>query len=246
MSTPVMSGTRLAGIIGTGPWPGPAYDALTTRISRAIGDGRIPVGARLPSEREVAAATGLSRTTATRAFAKLREQGFVHTRRGSGSVVRLPEVPGGRIDHLLTPTGSNEAEIDLTCTASVAPPWLLEAYERAVANVHAYLPGTGYYPSGLPVLREIIAERFTARGVRTDPDQILITSGAFGAVAIAVRALSEGRGRVLIESPTYPNAIATLEGAGASLIPYPLEQGPDGHHWDIDAMDHIARQTRVR
>ncbi|WP_240518515.1 PLP-dependent aminotransferase family protein [Brevibacterium aurantiacum] len=246
MSTPVMSGTRLAGIIGTGPWPGPAYDALTTRISRAIGDGRIPVGARLPSEREVAAATGLSRTTATRAFAKLREQGFVHTRRGSGSVVRLPEVPGGRIDHLLTPTGSNEAEIDLTCTASVAPPWLLEAYERAVANVHAYLPGTGYYPSGLPVLREIIAERFTARGVRTDPDQILITSGAFGAVAIAVRALSEGRGRVLIESPTYPNAIATLEGAGASLIPYPLEQGPDGHHWDIDAMDHIAHQTRVR
>ncbi|WP_244223298.1 PLP-dependent aminotransferase family protein [Brevibacterium aurantiacum] len=246
MSTPVMSGTRLAGIIGTGPWPGPAYDALTTRISRAIGDGRIPVGARLPSEREVAAATGLSRTTATRAFAKLREQGFVHTRRGSGSVVRLPEVPGGRIDHLLTPTGSNEAEIDLTCTASVAPPWLLEAYERAVANVHAYLPGTGYYPSGLPVLREIIAERFSARGVRTDPDQILITSGAFGAVAIAVRALSEGRGRVLIESPTYPNAIATLEGAGASLIPYPLEQGTEGHHWDIDAMDHIARQTRVR
>ncbi|AZT95371.1 PLP-dependent aminotransferase family protein [Brevibacterium aurantiacum] len=236
----------MAGIIGTGPWPGPAYDALTTRISRAIGDGRIPVGARLPSEREVAAATGLSRTTATRAFAKLREQGFVHTRRGSGSVVRLPEVPGGRIDHLLTPTGSNEAEIDLTCTASVAPPWLLEAYERAVANVHAYLPGTGYYPSGLPVLREIIAERFSARGVRTDPDQILITSGAFGAVAIAVRALSEGRGRVLIESPTYPNAIATLEGAGASLIPYPLEQGTEGHHWDIDAMDHIARQTRVR
>ncbi|MDN6124163.1 MAG: winged helix-turn-helix domain-containing protein, partial [Brevibacterium sp.] len=118
MNTLVMSGSRLAGIIGTGPWPGPAYDSLTAAISRAIGDGRIPVGARLPSEREVAAATGLSRTTASRAFAKLREQGFILTRRGSGSVVQLPEVPGGRIDHLLTPAGADEAEIDLTCTAS--------------------------------------------------------------------------------------------------------------------------------
>lgn len=246
MSTPIMSGPRLADIIGTGPWPGPAYESLTAGISRAIGDGRIPVGARLPSEREVAAATGLSRTTTTRAFGKLRDQGFVITRRGSGSVVRLPEVPGGRIDHLLTPAGADEAEIDLTCTAAVAPPWLLGAYERAVTQIHAYLPGTGYYPSGLPVLRELIADRYTTRGVRTDPGQILITSGAFGAVSIAVRALNEGRSRVLIESPTYPNAIATLEGAGASLIPYPLERGSAGHHWDIEAMDHIARQTRVR
>lgn len=244
MNTPVMSGSRLAGIIGTGPWPRPAYDSLTAGISRAIGDGRIPVGARLPSEREIAAATGLSRTTTSRTFAKLREQGFLLTRRGSGSVVRLPEVPGGRIDHLLTPAGAHEAEIDLSCTASVAPPWLLGAYERAVSQIHAYLPGTGYYPSGLPVLRELIAESYTARGVRTAPDQILITSGAFGAVAIAVRALN--RGRVLIESPTYPNAIATLEGAGASLVAYPLELGSAGHHWDIEAMDHIARQTRAR
>lgn len=246
MGTAVMSGTRLAGIIGRGPWPGPAYESLTAAISRAIGDGRIPVGVRLPSERDVAAATGLSRTTTTRAYAKLREQGFVLTRRGSGSVVQLPEVPGGRIDHLLAPAGANETEIDLTCTASVAPPWLLGAYERAVTQVHAYLPGTGYYPSGLPVLKELIAEAYTARGVRTDSDQILITSGALGGVAIAVRALIEGRGRVLIESPTYPNAIATLEGAGASLVPYPLELGDGGHHWDIGAMDHIARQTRVR
>lgn len=246
LNSTVMSGTRLAGVIGTGPWPGPAYESLTTAMSRAIADGRIPVGVRLPSEREVASATGLSRTTTTRAFSKLREQGFVLTRRGSGSVVRLPEVPGGRIDHLLTPADADEAEIDLTCTASTAPPRLLGAYDRAVAKVHAYLPGTGYYPSGLPVLKELIAERYTARGVRTDPDQILITSGAFGAVAIGVRALIEGRGRVLVESPTYPNAIATLEGAGASLIPYPLELDDHGHHWDIEAMGHIAAQAHAR
>ena len=246
MKAPVMSGHRIASVIGTGPWPGPAYESLTAAISRAIGDGRIPVGTRLPSERELAEAIGLSRTTTTRAYSILREQEFVITRQGSGSVVKLPTVPGGRIDHLLSPVGADETEIDLTCTATVASTWLLNAYERAVSQLSAYLPGTGYYPSGIPVLRELIAERYTARGVRTAADQILITSGAFGAVAIAARALIQGSGRALIESPTYPNVIATLEGAGASLVPYPLELGPEGHSWDIAGMEHLARQTRIR
>ena len=51
---------------------------------------------------------------------------------------------------------------------------------------------------------------------------------------------------MLVESPTYPNAIATLEGAGASLVTYPLEFGPQGHHWDIDAMDQLIGQMRPR
>lgn len=256
MTPTTMSGSRLAGIIGTGPWPSPAYDSLHDAISRVIADGRLPVGTRLPSERDLAAAVGLSRTTTTRTYGLLREQGFLVTRRGSGSIVRLPQVPGGRIDHLLTPAGTDDTEIDLTCTAQVASPWLMGAYDRAMTQLPAYLPGTGYYPSGLPVLREAVADRFTQRGARTDPDQILITSGAFGAVAIAVRALLQGsaadpsdRGssrRILIESPTYPNAIATLEGAGASLMSYPLEIGADGHYWDLAAMDQALQRTRIR
>ncbi|MGO2036112.1 MAG: PLP-dependent aminotransferase family protein [Brevibacterium sp.] len=256
MNPSAMSGNRLAGIIGTGPWPSPAYETLHAAISRVIADGRLPVGTRLPSERELAAAIGLSRTTTTRTYGLLREQGFLLTRRGSGSVVRLPNVPGGRIDHLLTPAGADESEIDLTCTAQVASPWLMGAYDRALTQLPAYLPGTGYYPSGLPVLREAIAERFTQRGAPTDPDQILITSGAFGAVAIAVRALLQGPDaqssdrrssrRILIESPTYPNAIATLEGAGASLVSYPLEIGEGGHYWDLAAMDQVMHRSRIR
>ncbi|SMX80616.1 transcriptional regulator, GntR family [Brevibacterium iodinum ATCC 49514] len=255
MSTPVLGAKRLVGIIGDGPWKAPAFESLAAAVTAAITDGRLPVGVRLPSERELAAAIGLSRTTTGRAYAQLREQEFILTRRGSGSVVQLPSVPGGRIDHLLSPAGADEAEIDLTCTAPVAAPDILGAYDRALSRLGAYLPGTGYYPSGLPVLREIIADRYTRRGAPTDPDQILITSGALGGAAIAVRALLDGAARlggtrstsrVLVESPTYPNAIATLEGAGASLVTYPVEFGPQGHHWDIDAMDQLMGQMRPR
>lgn len=115
--TTAMSARRLAALIGTGPWQPPAYESLAATIARAITDGRIPVGVRLPSERELAAALGLSRTTSTRAYSRLRELGYVRTRRGSGSLVELPQVPGGRIDHLLAPAGPQPGGIDLTCTA---------------------------------------------------------------------------------------------------------------------------------
>ena len=255
MSTLVMGAKRLVGIIGDGPWKTPAFESLAAAVAAAITDGRLPVGARLPSERELASATGLSRTTTGRAYAQLREHEYILTRRGSGSVVQLPSVPGGRIDHLLSPAGADETEIDLTCTAPFAAPDILDAYDRALTRLGAYLPGTGYYPSGLPVLREIIADRYTRRGAPTDPDQILITSGALGGAAIAVRALLDGgarfggarsTSRVLVESPTYPNAIATLEGAGATLVTYPLEFGSQGHHWNIDAMDQLMGQMRPR
>ena len=107
MSTLVMGAKRLVGIIGDGPWKTPAFESLAAAVAAAITDGRLPVGARLPSERELASATGLSRTTTGRAYAQLREQEYILTRRGSGSVVQLPSVPGGRIDHLLSPAGAD-------------------------------------------------------------------------------------------------------------------------------------------
>lgn len=244
--TTAMSARRLAALIGTGPWQPPAYESLAATIARAITDGRIPVGVRLPSERELAAALGLSRTTSTRAYSRLRELGYVRTRRGSGSLVELPQVPGGRIDHLLAPAGPQPGGIDLTCTATLAPIGVLDAYDRALSKLHAYLPGTGYYPSGIPQLREIIAERYTRRGLRTHPDEVLITSGALGGAAIGIRALLGGSGGVLVESPSYPNAIATIAAAGARIVPYPLEVTEAGHHWDVPAMGQSMRDGRVR
>lgn len=101
-------------------------------LRHAIADGRVPQGTRLPAERELTTPVGVSRTTVTRAYAELRDQGFILTRRGSGSVVRLPEVPGGRIDHLLAPSPLEGDILDLTCTAQGAPAGLTHAFARAL------------------------------------------------------------------------------------------------------------------
>ncbi|WP_394804717.1 GntR family transcriptional regulator [Clavibacter capsici] len=68
----------------------PAYRALADGIRRLVLDGRVPVEARLPAERELAAALGLSRTTVAAAYAALRATGHLASRRGSGSDARSP------------------------------------------------------------------------------------------------------------------------------------------------------------
>src|SRR4051794_34281389 len=72
---------------------GPAYYGLADAIRLLIVDGRIPVGARLPSERAMADALRVSRTTVTAAYAQLREDGYLNARRGARSTTALPITP---------------------------------------------------------------------------------------------------------------------------------------------------------
>lgn len=234
-----VAASRVAALIGTFNRE-PAYLGLAEGLRIVITDGRVPVGVRLPSERDLTAALGLSRTTVTRAYAELRERGFLVSRQGSGSVAALPASRGLRGDHLLPPGDLPEGKIDLTCAAPAPGPGILAAYQRAVAQLPDYLAGTGYYPSGLPVLRNMVAERFTARGLPTTPDQVMIVPGAMSGVSIAARALLARGTRTLIESPTYPNAIATMRHSGGRLIPSPVGRE------DADADDLIGaiRQSR--
>ena len=90
MSAPTVSAARTARLVGTLVAGRPAYRALADALRLAVADGRIAAGTRLPSERELTAALDVSRTTVTRAYAVLRDTGYLTSRRGSGSVATLP------------------------------------------------------------------------------------------------------------------------------------------------------------
>src|SRR5438270_13014298 len=71
------------------PLPPPrslAYE-LVARLTADITGGRIPLGSRLPTEQELIAATGVSRTVVREAVAALRAEGLVVTRQGVGAFV---------------------------------------------------------------------------------------------------------------------------------------------------------------
>lgn len=238
-----ISPTRLTTLLGDAPRRPPAYRTIAETLRLLIDDGRVPAGTRLPSERALAEVIGCSRTTVTRAYALLTETGFAVSRRGSGTVTLLPDaaVRDGR--GALVPRSSSDPSdagpLDLTCAVFPPPPQLQTAYERALTAWPEYLSGSGYYPLGVPALREAIAERFSRRGLPTSADEVLITSGAVGAHAMVARAVLDTGARLLVDSPTYPNGLAALRASGVRPVALPL----DGEGWDLPSWAAAARDT---
>src|SRR5262245_20377438 len=111
-----VSAARVATLVGDFD-RSPAYAGLADALVLLIGDGRIGLDVRLPSERELTESLGVSRTTVTRAYAALREAGYAEARRGAGTFTR---VPGGRArvhDRSLLPRPGDGDAIDLNCAA---------------------------------------------------------------------------------------------------------------------------------
>src|SRR4051812_36286198 len=167
-----ITGPHLARLVGSWRASGPAYLALARALRLLVLDGRLPLRTRVPGERELAEALGVSRTTATAAYAALREEGFLASRRGAGSWTRLPADPGA----MPVPGAVGQDVIDLSCAASAAPEGALHAaLAAATVELPRHLPGPGYEAAGLPVLREAIARHLSERGAPTTPDQVLVT-----------------------------------------------------------------------
>ncbi|WP_043441970.1 MocR-like transcription factor YczR [Arthrobacter sp. L77] len=232
----VLPARRLAAELGAWRTTGPAYGALADRIRLLTLDGRIPLGTRLPAERELAAQLGVSRTLVAAAYARLRSAGYVESTRGSGSVVAMPgrEVPA-------YDDGGAGVVLDLSKAALPAAPQVGEAAARAAQELPAYLNGSGYDPLGLPRLRQALADRYAARGVPTAPGQIMVTLGAQHAISLLARALLGRSDSALVEAPSYPHAYEALRAAGRRLLPVAVD-ARDG--WDDDGLEQAFRRGR--
>ncbi|HET6395718.1 MAG TPA: PLP-dependent aminotransferase family protein [Pseudoxanthomonas sp.] len=238
---------RLAALVG--PFDrDPAYRGLCQALQALIGDGRIPLGTRLPSERSVSRALGVSRNTVTRAYADLAASGFASARQGSGTYAAAPPERRHAHDRALRSLDAQSAQgaIDLTCAAGAASHGIAAAYARALAQLPAYLGGDGYLPSGLPALQARIAASYARRGLPTRAEQIVITSGALAAIAIVARALSRPGDRITVESPGYPNAIEALRLGGGRLVSSPLADPLGDEGWDLPGIEATLRQTAPR
>lgn len=236
---------RLAALVGDFH-RAPAYRGLRQSLQELVGDGRIPIGTRLPSERAVAQVLGVARNTVTRAYADLVAAGFAIAKQGSGTYAAVPPQRRRAHDHALQSHAGlrhHDDAIDLNCAASGAAPGVAAAYERALAVLPSYLASDGYLPSGLPALKALIAESYVHRGLPTDPEQIVVTSGALAGAAIVARAFSRPGDRVMIESPVYANAIEALRLGGARLVSSPLADPLGEEGWDLDGVEATLRQT---
>lgn len=212
---------------------GSAYRRLAAAIRSKAEAGALRVGARLPAERSLAGALGVSRTTVVAAYELLRQDGWLESRRGSGSRVARAGARAApdRSEHgnferseiLRSLVEASESRIEfMGLHLPAAAPYVAEALAHAREDVLPLTSHHGYWPLGLPALRRAIAAHLTRSGVPSRLEEVLVTHGAQEAIALAA-ALFLGPGRtVIMEDPTYVGAIDVFAAAGARLVSIPV------------------------
>ena len=239
MTTRKMGAVSLARLMGGWQAEGgklPAYRQLQQALRLLILDGRLPIGIRLPGERHLATELGVSRTTVATAYAELRELGFTNSRHGSGSITRLPSEP-------VKPTNLPESSgIEFSIAALPAPKEVHSAYVQALAELPRYLPTTGYEPAGLAVLRAAIANRYSRRGAKTSPNQILVTQGAQHGLVLTLSLLTRPGDRIVVDHPTYSKALEAIGNASCQAVPVPLP----ATGWDVEQLGAALNQTGAK
>jgi DNA-binding transcriptional MocR family regulator len=235
-----ISSRRLADLLGDLVGDrSPRYAALAGRIRLLTADGRLPVGVRLPAERDLAAAAGLSRSTVTAAYARLREDGWATARWGAGTWTALPAGPDRGA---WVPAPAEQGVVDLAHAGPSAPPEVPAAFAAALDDLPRLLPEHGYHPGGLPELRARVAERYTGRGLPTTPEQVLVTGGALHGLTVAFEAVVQRGEWLLVEHPTYPNALDAAWAMGRRVLPVAVDgERPD--EW-LDGVERALSQAR--
>jgi GntR family transcriptional regulator / MocR family aminotransferase len=236
----------------------PLQAQVYASIRRAILDGELRPGARLPSSRALADDLGISRTTTVLAFDQLAAEGYLTARSGSGTFVtgELPDdrprtrvaargaasqhPPMSRRGMALAATPSTALKIGSAPRAfRIGTPaldcfpihlWARLANRRWKSVTLAQLDYSD--PAGLLALREAIADHVgRSRGTSCTADQVVIVSGAQHGLEWICRLLIDPGDIAWMEEPGYPSAHGALVAAGARIRPVKV----DAHGMNVES-----------
>jgi DNA-binding transcriptional MocR family regulator len=211
---------------------GPRFRRLARAIAAAVERGALPRGARLPAERRLAMALAVSRGMVVAAYDELVAEGVVERQRGSGTYVLGPDtlgLPPGRegsalVHRLVDRSSGPSPVVDLSLSVLGDADGLPDV-ALTTADLRATVPDTGYTPWGLPGLRAALARHVTGWGLPTEPEQVVVTTGAQQALSAAAACWVRPGDLVAVDDPTYPGAIAAFTAAGARLVPMAVDGG---------------------
>ncbi|MBX6167464.1 MAG: PLP-dependent aminotransferase family protein [Thermobispora bispora] len=197
-------------------------------------------GDRLPSSREIMRRHGVSPITVSRAIARLAAEGLVISKPGSGVYVApshpaTAETPdtswqtvalGDRVvdDSAVTTLLAEPPDGVVPLTGGYLHPDLRPAKALAAAMARAVRrPDAWSAPplNGLARLRRWFAAEVGGTVTQND---VLVMGGGQAALAHAFRALAAPGGPVLVETPTYPGALAAARAAGLRVVAVPIDE----------------------
>ena len=210
----------------------PLTRQIYMQVRSAVLSGALCPGTRVPSSRAMASKLGVARASVVSAYEQLLAEGYVESRRGSGTFIstQLTGLPSRQrrapraIKRAVPTSAQTFPDFERSAVQSDARAFntgrtLIDARtaetwrsltHRAVRRLGAN--DLGYTdPAGLAELRGNICEYLrAARAVRCDPEQVVITGGTQQAIDIAIRVLLAPGDEVWVEDPGYPLTHAQL------------------------------------
>jgi DNA-binding transcriptional MocR family regulator len=213
--------------------PGPRYLAIAGAIEQAIRTGELRAGERLPAQRELAGALGVDLTTVTRAYGQLAQAGLIEGAGRLGSFVRN--------DALAPRPGETISDAGMNMPPQPGFALLADAIRsgtEALLRAGGHSPLLQYQPSGgsLPD-RRAAAAAFTARGMETSEEQVVLTAGGQNALHSILGSVLAPGSRIAAGRHVYPGLLALARRFGLSVVP--VEGDAEG--LDPDALEAVLR-----
>lgn len=228
---------------------------LHGELRRAILDGRLRGGTRMPATRDFASQYAISRGSVVAVYQQLEAEGLLVSRRGSGTWV------GKRRPKPADPGKKSIAKRPFPLTRLAGLTWTnpprpfqygqavnefpIEAWSRIAGRrmrgassglLGGWSDGRGYAP-----LCAVLAGYLgSVRGVNCTPEQVVIVSGVQQGLDLLARFLVRPGDPVWMEDPGYFGAIDAFTGVGARLVPVPVDD--EG----LDVGEGRRREARAR
>ena len=233
---------------------------LAARLAQRIETHALRPGTRLPSIRNCAHESRVSRSTVVEAYDRLIAAGLIESRRGSGFYVRPRSSKPARRHPMAHPMPG--AVLDVS--------WLLRAQRRQSPGSEQ--PGAGLLPEnwldhemvaaavrgvgrsrgswilkygaveGYLPLREALATRLAHIGIGAPAEQIITTAGATEAIDLVARRFLAPGDVVFVEDPAWFVMFARFAAFGARIVGVP--RGADGP--DIAALESLLAREKPK
>jgi len=233
---------------------------LAARFAQRIENHALRPGTRLPSIRDCAEESSVSRSTVVEAYDRLIAAGLIESRRGSGFYVRIRvnkqtqrravahTLPGTVLDvsWLLRAQRRQSPGSEQPGAGLLPESWLdhelVSAAVRGVGRSRgSWLLKYGSVEGYLP-LREVLSTRLALNGIAVAPEQILATAGATAAIDLVARRFLAPGDTVFVEDPAWFVMFARFAAFGARIVGVP--RGVDGP--DLAALESLLAREKPK
>lgn len=234
---------------------GEQYLVVADALERAVRNGLLGRGARLPTQRALAQRLGVSVSTISRAYLEVARRGLVSSTVGRGTFVSdsVPETPADlaaepdprRLDSLYIPLMQGRELINMSLNYPLAEETagLLEAAMDGLARSGTLTQFTTYETANGSPAHRAAGQRWLAHyGLEAPLDDILVIPGGQGGLTAIFLALCRPGDVVLTEELTWPGVMALAATLGIRLLPVAM----DGEGLRPDAFEAACRTGRPK